>query len=225
MGVTGAQPTPAAGPRPNPGRGSGWRTGALLVLGFVAVLYAVELADQLSGHRLDANGIRPLRADGLWGILFAPLLHANWAHLLANTGPLLVLGLLLALNGVGRLVAATAIVWLVGGAGTWLIGDLGACRLPSDHIGASTLVFGWLAFLIVFGFLVRRGWQIAVGVVALIGYGGALWGAVPVLDRCNGVSWQGHLCGALAGVLAAVLLSRPDRQARRRGHAGSGARR
>ncbi|BBY53587.1 rhomboid family intramembrane serine protease [Mycolicibacillus koreensis] len=222
MGVSDVSRTPTPGSAPA-SRRSGWQTGALLVLGFVAVLYAVELADELSGHRFDDHGIRPLRADGLWGVLFAPLLHANWAHLLANTGPLVVLGLLLALNGVGRLIAATAIVWLVGGLGTWLIGDLGACRLPSDHIGASTIIFGWLTFLIVFGFLARRGWQIAVGVLTLIGYGGTLWGAVPVLDRCDGVSWQGHLCGALAGVLAAYLLSRPERRARRHGPVTSGA--
>ncbi len=68
----------------------------------------------------------------------------------------------------------------------------------------------------VFGFFTRSAWQIVVGIVVLFFYGGALWGAMPVLDVCGGVSWQGHLCGMVAGVLAAYLLSSPQRQARDR---------
>lgn len=210
MGVT--DHPPAA--KPPATRRPPWQVGAATILSFVALLYVVELIDQLTGGGLDRNGIRPLQTDGLWGIAFAPLLHADWAHLLSNTGPLLVLGFLMALNGLTRFLLATVIVWVVGGFGTWLIGDLGACRYASDHIGASGLIFGWLAFLLVFGWLVRRVWDIVISLVVLFVYGGILLGAVPVLDRCSGVSWQGHLCGALAGVLAAYLLSKPERTAR-----------
>ena len=66
----------------------------------------------------------------------------------------------------------------------------------------------------VFGFFTRTAWQILVGLTVVLIYGGILWGAVPVLGVCGGVSWQGHLCGALAGVLAAYLLSGPERTAR-----------
>jgi membrane associated rhomboid family serine protease len=195
--------------------------GGATIISFVALLYIVEAFDQLNGHRFDDNGIRPLETDGLWGILFAPLLHANWAHLAANTGPALVLGFLVTLAGLSRFVWATAIVWIVGGFGTWLIGNWGSsCGLESDHIGASGLIFGWLTFLLVFGFFTRSGWQIVIGLVVLVLYGGVLWGAVPVLNVCGGVSWQGHLCGGIAGVLAAYLLSRPERQARERRRKG-----
>jgi len=195
--------------------------GGATIISFVALLYLVEAFDQLNGHRFDDNGIRPLETDGLWGILFAPLLHANWAHLAANTGPALVLGFLVTLAGLSRFVWATAIVWIVGGFGTWLIGNWGSsCGLESDHIGASGLIFGWLTFLLVFGFFTRSGWQIVIGLVVLVLYGGVLWGAVPVLNVCGGVSWQGHLCGGIAGVLAAYLLSRPERQARERRRKG-----
>ena len=193
-----------------------WKTGGATILTFVALLYLVEVVDQLSGHALDRNGIRPLETDGLSGIVFAPLLHADWAHLLANTVPALVLGFLVTLTGMARFVWATAIIWIVGGFGTWLIGDIGGCRLETNHIGASGLIFGWLAFLLVFGWLTRHPWLIVTGLVVLFVYGGILWGAVPVLDRCGGVSWQGHLCGAAAGLLAAYWLSRPEREARRR---------
>ncbi|NDJ91533.1 rhomboid family intramembrane serine protease [Mycolicibacter kumamotonensis] len=205
-----------ASPAPRPDDKSGWRTGGATVVGFVALLYLVEAVDQVGGHRLDRNGIRPLESDGLWGVLYAPLLHANWAHLLANTGPALVLGFLVTLAGQSRFLLATAIVWLVGGLGTWLIGNVGSACGPTDHIGASGLIFGWLAFLVVFGWFTRSIWQILVGLVVLVLYGGILWGAVPVLNVCGGVSWQGHLCGALAGVLAAYLLSGPERKARAR---------
>jgi membrane associated rhomboid family serine protease len=195
--------------------------GGATIISFVALLYIVEAFDQLNGHRFDDNGIRPLETDGLWGILFAPLLHANWAHLAANTGPALVLGFLVTLAGLSRFVWATAIVWIVGGFGTWLIGNWGSsCGLESDHIGASGLIFGWLTFLLVFGFFTRSGWQIVIGLVVLVLYGGVLWGAVPVLNVCGGVSWQGHLCGGIAGVLAAYLLSSPERQARERRRKG-----
>jgi membrane associated rhomboid family serine protease len=199
--------------QPSPKR-SAAKVGGATMLTFVALLYLIELADQLSGGRLDRNGIRPLETEGLWGVIFAPVLHADWSHLLANTIPALVLGFLVTLTGMSRFVWATAIIWIVGGLGTWLIGGLGRCSYPTNHIGASGLIFGWLAFLLVFGWLTRHIWQIAVSVVVLFVYGGILWGAVPVLDRCGGVSWQGHLCGALAGVLAAYVLSAPERRAR-----------
>jgi membrane associated rhomboid family serine protease len=117
-------------------------------------------------------------------------------------------------------VWATAIIWILGGLGTWLIGGIGSCALGTNHIGASGLIFGWLTFLLVFGWLTRHLWQIAVSLVVMFIYGGVLLGAVPVLDRCGGVSWQGHLCGAIAGVLAAYWLSGPERQARLRRKAG-----
>jgi len=203
-------------PVQQPKKRSAWVVGGATIISFVALLYIVEAFDQLDGHRWDDNGIRPLETDGLWGILFAPLLHANWAHLAANTGPALVLGFLVTLAGLSRFLWATAIVWIVGGFGTWLIGNMGSPCGETDHIGTSGLIFGWLTFLLVFGFFTRSAWQIAIGVVVMIAYGGVLWGAVPVLNVCGGVSWQGHLCGGIAGVLAAYLLSSPERRARER---------
>ena len=202
-----------------------WVVGGATILTFVALLYLVELIDQLTGHSLDVNGIRPLEADGLWGVVFAPVLHANWQHLMANTVPLLVLGFLMTLAGVSRFVWATVMVWILGGFGTWLIGNVGSNCGPTDHIGASGLIFGWLAFLLVFGIFVRRFWDIIIGLLVLLAYGGILIGAMPVLGTCGGVSWQGHLCGAIAGVVAAYLLSAPERKARASRKAGTGPRR
>lgn len=191
-----------------------WVVGGATILTFVALLYLIELIDQLTRHAMDVNGIRPLDTDGLRGIIFAPLLHANWQHLMANTMPLLVLGFLMTLAGLSRFVWATAIVWILGGLGTWLIGNVGSSCGPTDHIGASGLIFGWLTFLLVFGLFVGKIWDIVIGLVVLFAYGGVLLGAMPVLGQCGGVSWQGHLSGAIAGVFAAYLLSGPERRAR-----------
>jgi membrane associated rhomboid family serine protease len=193
--------------------------GGATIVSFVALLYIVEIWDNLSGHRLEDNGIRPLETDGLSGIIFAPLLHANWGHLIANTGPALVLGFLVTLAGMSRFIYATAIVWILGGFGTWLIGNVGApAGVETNHIGASGLIFGWLTFLIVFGFFTRKVWQIVVGVVVLFIYGGVLLGALP---GTFGVSWQGHLCGGIAGVIAAYLLAGPERRAREKRKTGA----
>ncbi len=197
-----------------PAKWPAWKLGGATILIFVALLYLVEIIDTLSGHALDRNGIRPWEERGLWGILFAPLLHADWGHLISNTVPALVLGFLVTLTGMGRFIKATAIIWILGGLGTWLLGDIDRCPLGTNHIGASGLVFGWLGFLLVFGWLSRHLWWIVVSVAVLFYYGSILWGAIPVLSGCGGVSWQGHLSGAIAGVLAAYWLSSPERESR-----------
>jgi membrane associated rhomboid family serine protease len=199
-------------PAPQRKKRPAWVVGGATIISFVVLLYVIELVDSLSGHQLDSNGIRPLETDGLTGIVVAPLLHSNWEHLIANTVPALVLGFLMTLAGLARFIWATVIIWILGGLGTWLIGNVGApYGVETNHIGASGLIFGWLTFLIVFGIFTRTAWEIAVGVAVLFVYGGILLGVLP---GTFGVSWQGHLCGAIAGVLAAYVLSGPERKAR-----------
>ena len=179
-------------------------TAAQVILLFVGSLYIVEMLDQLSGSRLQRiGGLEPRATDSVDGILFAPLLHGPWEHLLANTVPLLIFGFLLLLAGVRRWLMVTAVVWLVGGAGVWLTGGAGTV-----HIGASVLVFGWLSYLLLRGLFSGRPRQQALGVLLLVVYGGVLWGVLPGQP---GVSWQGHLFGAIGGGLAAWWLGRADR--------------
>ncbi|MGH8967322.1 MAG: rhomboid family intramembrane serine protease [Actinomycetes bacterium] len=192
-----AAPARSAGPQ--------WLTAAVVIAAFVGLLYVIEGTDTILGNRLDAYGVEPREADGLDGIVFAPLLHLGWLHLTANTVPLLVLGYLILLSGVARWAAVTAIVWLVGGLGTWLTGAPGTL-----HLGASVLVFGWLVYLILRGVFSRRPGQVAIGVLVLFLYGGALLGVLPGQE---GVSWQGHLFGAVGGGVAARWLAvRDDRR-------------
>nr|WP_157103844.1 rhomboid family intramembrane serine protease [Nocardia harenae] len=184
-----------------------WAQAAALMLGFVALLYGIEGVDSLQGVDLDSEGIRPRDPDGLWGVLWAPVLHGNWDHLMGNTLPVLILGFLTLLSGIGRGLAATALIWLIAGAGTWLIGGAGTV-----HIGASSLVFGWLTFLISRGWFARNLTQIVVGLVVFAIYGSLLWGVLPGQPM---ISWQGHLFGAVGGVVAGWVLSGDERRRRR----------
>ncbi|MFE7802959.1 rhomboid family intramembrane serine protease [Nocardia sp. NPDC057440] len=192
-----------------------WLRAGILISGFVVLLYGIEGVDQLDDSQLDRAGIEPRTADGLWGILWAPVLHGGWDHLIGNTLPVLVLGFLTLLAGIGRGLAATAIIWVVAGIGTWLTGASG-----SVHLGASALVFGWLTFLISRGWFARNIAQIVVGLVVLAVYGSLLWGVLPGQP---GISWQGHLFGAMGGVLAGWVLSGDERRHRRGDRAGVSA--
>src|SRR3546814_12230805 len=112
----------------------------------------------LMANRLDREGIEPRETDGLLGIVFAPLLHGGWVHLIATTFPALVLGFLILLSGLRTRVGVTLVVWVIGGFGTWLTGGDN-----SMHIGASGLIFGWLTYLIVRGKTVRAWGRERVG--------------------------------------------------------------
>lgn len=186
-------------------RHDSWATAGIWIAGFVALLWVAEIVDTVLGNSLDDEGIRPGSADGLLGILWAPLLHGGFGHLVSNTVPLLVLGFTVLLAGLARGLAVTAIVWVVGGLGTWLTGGAGTV-----HLGASGLVFGWLTFLLVRGFFTRRPVEVLVGVGVFLVYGGVLLGVLP---GTPGVSWQGHLFGAVGGVVAAWWLAARAREA------------
>lgn len=175
--------------------------GMLLAL---AVLYGIEFFDVTNPQdHLDTNGIEPRTIHGLEGILWAPLLHFGWAHLMSNSLPFLVLGWLVLAGGVGQFIGVTAVVWLVAGFGTWLIGA------PGIHGGASGVIFGWMVFLLLRGFAQRSMAQIIVAVVLFLYWGGMLWGVLPGQP---GISWEGHLSGALGGLLATWLVARSTRR-------------
>ena len=179
------------------------RQGLILLAAAVAVMWAVEVVDLGLGGDLDAYGIEPRDPEGLIGVVTAPFLHGGFGHLVGNTIPLVVLGAVIALGGALRLLAVAAIVALVSGLGTWLVAPAGTV-----HVGASGIVFGFATYLMARGLYSRRLGQIAVGVVVL-----ALWGVTLLrgLVPEAGVSWQGHLFGALGGVLAARLLHAASR--------------
>jgi len=171
--------------------------GVIFIAAMVVVMWALEFVDLLGAH-LDGNGIHPRDVGGLPDIAFAPFLHAGWGHLIGNTIPFLVLGATIALGGLARTAAVVAIVAVVGGLGTWLFAPSN-----TNHIGASGLVFGFAAYLVARGVFSRRLLHLAVGLLVLAVYGTTLlFGLVPT----PGISWQGHLFGAVGGIVAARAL-------------------
>jgi membrane associated rhomboid family serine protease len=168
---------------------------------FVAVMWVVEFGNLVTRDAFEGLGIRPRTPDGIWGILFAPFVHANFAHLVANTVPFLVLGWMVALRGLREFLLVTFLVMLIGGGAVWLLG-----RPFSVHVGASGVVFGYLGFLLARGFFERSAQAVVLSLLALFLYGGALWGILPSSGR---ISWEGHLFGFLAGIGAARLLRTP----------------
>ena len=177
-------------------------SGLVLVAASVVLMWSIEVVDLVAGD-LDAYGIRPRDTDALSGIFAAPFLHGGFVHLVGNTLPLLTLGGLIALGGLLRIAAVSAIVAVTSGLGVWLIGEPGTL-----HIGASGLVFGYAAYLVARGLLTRDLFHLSVAVVVIVLYGTTLLlGLLPAL----GISWQGHLFGAVGGVLAARWLDRRRR--------------
>lgn len=181
--------------------GSDARAPVTAVGSLVGVMWVSELLDTIVGNRLDRYGVQPRSIVGLRGIPFAPFLHVGWQHLIGNTVPFAILGVLIALAGVARFVKASLIIGACSGLGMWLFGGAG-----SVHLGASGMVFGYLGYLLSRGFFDRRVGQIVLGAIVGVVYGGLLWGVLPTNA---GVSWQGHLFGFLGGVGAAWILRRP----------------
>jgi membrane associated rhomboid family serine protease len=168
-------------------------------MAIVALMWIVEVVNAIDSQHLNNDGIYSRNVGRLWGVLTAPFLHAGFGHLLANTVPLVFMGVIIALRGATRLALVTAVIIVLGGLGTWLIGPSGV-----STVGASGLVFGYATYLFARGFFDRSVIELLTGLIV-----GGVWGLslIASLVPHTGVSWQGHLCGGIAGVIAAYLLA------------------
>ncbi len=200
MSVTSPTKRPAAAK--TPGKHEQQREGIQLLLVIVAVMWLVEVINAIDSQQLDNDGIYPRSVSHLWGIFTAPFLHAGFPHLISNTIPLVFMGVFIALKGAARLAVVTAIVVVIGGLGTWLIGPS-----HSVTVGASGLVFGYASYLLARGFFDRNPMELLIGVIVIAVWGGALLSS---LVPHYGISWQGHVSGAVGGVVAAWWLARSD---------------
>lgn len=170
----------------------------LALAAFIGLLWLVQAVNWATGYQLNfAFGLIPREAAGLDGIVGMPFLHGSFQHLISNTLPLCVMGALLAATATRALIAVNAVIIAGGGTLVWLFGS------AAIHIGASGLVFGWFGFLFARGVIDRS--LITLGVAAIVGiiYGTMVWGVLPGRP---GVSWEAHLFGAMAGVVAALLV-------------------
>ena len=175
----------------------------------VALMWGLEVIDAIAGGSLDEYGIEPRDDGGLVGVVAAPFLHAGFGHLIANTVPFVVMGLVIALKGAVRVLAVTAIVGLISGLGTWLVAPEFTL-----HIGASGVVFGYATYLVSRGAFNRDALELAVGlIVVLVWARRCSGGCVPrtaspgrgICSAPSAASWPRACCGASAP------LCRPDR--------------
>lgn len=164
------------------------------VLWLLGAIWAVSIANFATGAGLQSFGIVPRTPLGIVGIAAAPFIHGSLEHLVANTLPLLVLGLLVALYNASRFFAITLAIAGIGGLGVWVFGR------PSSHIGASGLLFGYFGYLLAQGFYARSLTEIGGALLAIFLYSGMLFGAIP---QDTAVSWESHLFGLFAGIAVA----------------------
>lgn len=186
----------------NPARvgvGHRLKTGMGYATTYVVVIWAVHIANEfVLGGSLLAYGVHPLDTTAWWTVFTAPLIHGNFAHLISNTVPGAFFTFFIAASGRYVWLKSTLIIVLVAGMGTWLIGGVGTV-----HIGASGVLYGWFAYLLVRGIFNRSLGQLAIGVVIASVYSGLIWGIFPTMP---GVSWQAHLCGFIGGVVAGFMV-------------------
>jgi len=169
------------------------------ILFFLVALVGVHAVNFVSGMWLTRFGVIPRTVIGLRGILLSPLLHKDWVHLMANIVPLGAMLGLLAFTLGRSLWPMTALIWLGSGIGIWLVGRPGAIQ-----IGASGLIYGLAAFLVTTAWIRRDLKSGLAAVLVIFLYGGIAWGLLPGRP---GVSWEGHLAGAVAGVIVATFYS------------------
>ena len=174
---------------------------ARIIIAFVALLWAIEFVDRSLGQNLYRLGIYPGELHGLWGILFAPLLHGSRNHLASNSFALLLLGTAL-LYGYPRAARPVlALVYIGSGIGIWLFAR------HSYHFGASGLTHGMMFFIFTTGILRGDRLSIALSLIVFFLYGGMVWTIFP---QEPGISYESHFFGAVFGVLAAFLFRDRD---------------
>jgi membrane associated rhomboid family serine protease len=182
------------------------REGIGLLVGIVALMWVLEVINSIDSNKLDSDGIWPRDVGRLWGIFTAPFLHVSFQHLISNTIPFVFMGLIIALRGAARLAVVTGIVIVIGGIGTWLISPSHASTgQPIVTVGASGVVFGYATYLMARGIFNRSAVELLIGAIVGVVWGGALIASLVPHDH---VSWQGHVSGAVGGVVAASLLAR-----------------
>ena len=178
-----------------------FRLAVKMALGFVALIWLIQLLDWALDLEPADFGVRPRQLAGLPGIFFAPLVHGGFAHLLANSPPLLVLGTAMLYLYPGAALRVLPAVYLGTGVAVWLFAR------GSAHVGASGLIYGLVSYIFVAGLIRRDRRAIAASLLVCFMYGALIWGLLPIEP---GVSWETHLAAALIGIVLAIALRRRD---------------
>lgn len=167
-------------------------------LGFIALLFVIQILNWMTRYRLNILGIHPRKIFGLIGIPCSPFLHGNFTHLMFNTLPLFIFSNLVLLQGEKVFFSVSAVIILFSGLLIWLFARKGI------HVGASALIMGYLAFILVGIYHNPSYLSVIVGVACLYYFGGMFSNLLP--NRNKQISWEGHVFGFIAGIAAAYLV-------------------
>ncbi len=165
---------------------------------FVFLLWVIKTFEVLTETDLAFLGVYPLKWQGMIGIVTSPLIHADFAHLISNSIPLLILGGSLFYFYKDIAFRVVALIYVVTGIWTWVFAR------EAYHIGASGLVYGLASFLFISGLVRRNNSLMALALIIAFLYGSMVWGVFPEFFPEKNISWESHLMGIIAGAVLAV---------------------
>lgn len=178
-----------------------FRKGLAIAFGFVFAIWAVKIIELGFGISFISYGVLPRHTSGLVGIIFYPLIHSNFEHLISNSFPILFLVTALFYFYPSSSMKVLVLIYFVSGILLWVIGR------ESYHIGASGVVYGLITFTFFSGIIRWDRRSIVLSLIVTFLYGGFTWGVLPIDEK---ISWEGHLSGALIGIICAFIFRKND---------------
>jgi membrane associated rhomboid family serine protease len=182
------------------------RTSIIVGLIFLLVIWIVKLIEWYFKLDFGIFGIHPLNAEGLIGIITAPLIHADFEHATANSIPLFVSTAVIWYFYRDVAWKVYILIWIITGIWVW------SFARESYHIGASGVVYGYISFLFFSGIIRRNLRLMAVSMLMVFLYGGLFWGIFPDFFPHRNISWESHLMGGLAGLVIAIFYRKAGTQ-------------
>lgn len=168
---------------------------------FFTLIWVIGIIQLAFKINLYSYGILPGKISGLIGIITSPLIHSGINHLLSNTLPILLLSTGTFYFYKSGAVKISLFIYLLSGLSVWLFAR------PAYHVGASGLIYGFSSFLFFSGVIRKDARSIAIALIVVFLYGGMIWGILPA---SNGISWESHLFGGLAGLAASIIFRKSD---------------
>jgi membrane associated rhomboid family serine protease len=177
------------------------RKSLLIPVIFVLIIWIIKIIETTAGVSFVIYGVHPGSVSGLIGILTFPLIHGSWEHLFSNTLPVLLLSMGVLYFYKSSAAKVLLMAYFIPGIGIWLFAR------ESYHVGASAVIYALAAYLFFSGIIKRDKRAISLALIVTFLYGGLVWGVLPLKE---GISWEGHLFGALTGIAAAIIFRKKD---------------
>lgn len=163
---------------------------------YIIIIWLIKFIEEGSNLSWYEFGVYPRTFSGAKGILFAPLLHGSFKHLISNTVPLFVLFSSIFYFYKNISIKVFIYSYVLVGVGVWIFGR------SSYHIGASSLVYAFFGFLVFGGIIRKQKALLAISLVTIFLYGSLIWGIFPQDIK---VSYESHFIGFIIGLILAFI--------------------